>query len=75
MRRLAAALLVLVLGLFLQGSGCKPTGCSSSISGDSNTVQQACGGDGEEATGTITPAPVVVPPVQIVPVINNPPAS
>jgi hypothetical protein len=64
------ALVVVFGGLF--AGACKPD-CSSSITGDTNTVTQACGGSGEESPASVTtPAPVVVPPTVITPVVVAP---
>jgi hypothetical protein len=55
--------------------GCTPEGgCKSTITGDSNSVTQACGGSGEGASpGTVTtPAPVIVNPPVFSPVPVEP---
>ena len=52
-------------------TACAPEGgCRSTVTGNDNSVHQACGGSGESSPATVTtPAPVVVPPTVIQPVI------
>lgn len=59
-----------ILCVALLAVACTPEGgCKSTITGNENTVTQACGGSGEGASADVTtPAPVVVPPVVITPV-------
>lgn len=67
-------LMLLILGVFIVALvGCTPEGgCKSTITGSDNSVTQACGGSGEGASASVTtPAPVVVPPVVITPVITG----
>jgi hypothetical protein len=69
--RVAILALLIVFVASFAGS-CEPD-CAASITGDTNTVTQACGGSGEESPASVTtPAPVVVPPTVITPVVVAP---
>ena len=68
--------LVRVAWIVFAASGlvaCTPEGgCRTTITGNTNTVTQACGGPGDDSGATVTtPAPVIVPPVQVVPIVPS----